>query len=143
MRGFDLPKDLTRMTPGLLLFLPTVDVKGRGPMGDTTHFEQVPLKAIEQQIAAGQIAEFTVAADDPKAHSQSEGGLRYPEWQRPLHEALLELDEVKLKERLTAAQAAIARRLQSISQEPGNREEQLALADALSSLRILKRDIRD
>jgi len=119
-------------------------------MGDAnTHFEQVPVKIIEKQIAAGLIAEWTMPGDDPtadsgaKIHLVSEVDLKYPEWQGPLHEALLELDEVKLKERLTAAQAAIARRLQSISQEPGNSEEQLALADALSSLRILKRDIRD
>jgi hypothetical protein len=43
------------------------------------------------------------------------GELEYPEWQEPLHEALLESDKVKLRVRVVSAEASIFGRLQAIS----------------------------
>lgn len=63
----------------------------------------------------------------------------YPEWQKPLLQALLELDEKKLGERVAAAEAAISKRLQVIAYDPLRQMERHAIEDALSSLRILKR----
>ena len=66
--------------------------------------------------------------------------LRYPEWQKPYHEALIEVDENKLGERLSAAQAAISKRLQALSGDPNHHAERQAIQDALASIRVLKRD---
>jgi hypothetical protein len=104
-----------------------------------THFEQVPLEEIKKQIAQGTISEV-VSEVSSESESQGTEDIEYPEWQNIFQEALLELNRERLKERVAAAEAAIARRLQSISQERDSEAERLALADALSSLRILKKE---
>jgi len=55
---------------------------------------------------------------------------------------LVEPDPKKLLERIHAAEAAIFNRLQDLarSDSPDHRAEQQATADALSALRVLKRD---
>ncbi len=63
----------------------------------------------------------------------------YPEWQRPLLNALLELDDKKLGQRVADAEAAISRRLELIARDPKQLTERLAIEDALASLRILKK----
>ena len=65
----------------------------------------------------------------------------YPEWQNELRAALLELDREKLRERITTAEAAIFNRLQAISHDPDHVAERQAIEDALTSLRVLKRDV--
>ncbi|HEY6183003.1 MAG TPA: hypothetical protein VIW67_12200 [Terriglobales bacterium] len=109
------------------------------------YFEQVPLEIITQEIAVGRISDKMTTEDDPNVGPETmpayEEGLEYPEWQKPLQEALLEINGSCLEERVRLAEVAIANRLQSIALEPENRREQQAIADALSSLRILKRDI--
>lgn len=72
-----------------------------------------------------------------------EDDLKYPEWQEPLREALLELDKDRLKARVAAAETAIFNRLQAISQSGGNQAEREAIEDALSCLRVLKREKLD
>jgi hypothetical protein len=74
-------------------------------------------------------------SDDKKTDEQ----IPYPEWQKPFEQALLELDEEKLSERVAAAESAIFRRLQVIAYDPLQHAERHAIEDALSSLRILKR----
>jgi chemotaxis regulatin CheY-phosphate phosphatase CheZ len=69
--------------------------------------------------------------------------LKYPEWQKLLHEALLELDTDKLKQRVASAEAAIFKRLQAISQSTDHQAERQAIEDALASLRFLKRNSLD
>jgi hypothetical protein len=64
--------------------------------------------------------------------------LKFPQWQKPLQEALIELDQNQLRQRVAAAEAAIAQRMQTVPLEAI--AERQALADAQSSLRILKRD---
>lgn len=66
--------------------------------------------------------------------------LEYPDWQRPVQEALLELDRDKPKARVAEAEAVIFNRLQAISQGPDHNAERQAIEYALSSLRILKRE---
>jgi hypothetical protein len=64
----------------------------------------------------------------------------YPEWQKPYQEALLEVDDDKLAELLSAAQAAICKRLQAISGDSNHHAERQAIEDALAFIRVLKRD---
>lgn len=69
---------------------------------------------------------------------QQNTNLKYPAWQRPLHEALVELDKEQLKERLAAAETVIFQRQQAIAHAPDHQEERHALQDALSLLRTLR-----
>lgn len=66
--------------------------------------------------------------------------LRYPDWQQEYQVALLELDHEKLLERVAAAETAIFKRLQALSQSPDDQAERQAIEDALASLRVLKRE---
>jgi hypothetical protein len=66
--------------------------------------------------------------------------LLYPEWQKKYEAALLELDREKLSEQIAAAEAAIYERLQKISGKSNHQTERQAIEDALSGLRVLKRD---
>jgi hypothetical protein len=64
--------------------------------------------------------------------------LRYPEWQKPYHEALLEPNPQKLAERVNEAEKAILSRLQEMRIGSDTRMEAQAIEDALNGLRVLK-----
>jgi hypothetical protein len=64
--------------------------------------------------------------------------LSYPEWQQAFQAALLELDRAKLLELVTAAETAIYKRLQAVSQGSDSHAERQAIEDALANLRTLK-----
>ena len=64
--------------------------------------------------------------------------LKYPEWQTPYQEALLEVDKKKLEARIHLAEWKIFQRLQTISTDSNHHEERVAIADALNALRSLK-----
>jgi hypothetical protein len=64
----------------------------------------------------------------------------YPEWQNEYRAALLELDRQKLSERVTAAEAAIYKRLQTISQNSDHQAERQAIQDAMAALRLLMKE---
>ena len=66
--------------------------------------------------------------------------LSYPEWQQAYQVALLELDRAKLAELVAAAETAIYKRLQAMSQGSNSHAERQAVKDALANLRTLKRD---
>jgi len=66
--------------------------------------------------------------------------LRYPEWQKPYHEALLEPNLQKVAERVNEAERAILSRLQEIRVGSDNRMEAQAIEDALNGLRVLKNE---
>jgi hypothetical protein len=70
----------------------------------------------------------------------SDSELRYPEWQVPLREVILEFDREKLRERIQKVETLIFERLQQLSQENDGRTEQEAINDALSILRVIQRD---
>ena len=67
----------------------------------------------------------------------------YPEWQNEYQNALLEVDRQKLSERVTAAEAAIYKRLQAISQSPDHQAERQAIEDAQAGLRVLMQEKLD
>lgn len=71
------------------------------------------------------------------------GNVRYTAWQREYEASLHEPDPQKLFERVHSAEAAIFNRLQELAQNPEGADhaaERQAIADALSALRVLKRD---
>jgi len=116
-----------------------------------THFEQVPVevvkKLLEQGIAGGHPSEKLkhqlgrgkmaglVEIRDPQED------LEYPDWQRPVQAALVELDKDKLKARVAAAEAAIFERQQAISQSRDHHAEREAIEYCLANLRVVKREI--
>ena len=69
---------------------------------------------------------------------ESSDDLKYPDWQKPLQEALLEFDPHRLCERILTAEAAISDRLQRLSNEPNGNAERQAIQDARRILSFLK-----
>lgn len=66
--------------------------------------------------------------------------VNYPEWQKLVHEATLELNTARLCERVEAAEFAIFQRQQAIAGTSNHAEERLAMQDGMATLRILKRE---
>jgi hypothetical protein len=69
-----------------------------------------------------------------------DGELKYPEWQTPLQELILEFDSEKLRVKIQNVETLIFERVQQLRQECDARIEQEAINDALSVLRTIKRD---
>src|SRR5947207_1626168 len=64
--------------------------------------------------------------------------MRYPEWQGPFQEALLEIDREKLQSKMMKAEEAIFERLQQLAGSSDSEAERQAIADAISALKVLK-----
>jgi hypothetical protein len=64
----------------------------------------------------------------------------YPQWQNEYAAALLETDPQKFSERVEAAETAIYKRLQELSQNSDHHNERHVIEDALQSLKVLKRN---
>jgi hypothetical protein len=75
--------------------------------------------------------------DDPNSPSPK---ILYSEWQPAYLAALVEVDPKTLFECIIVAETAISNRLHSISHSSDDPAERQAIEDALSSLRVLKRD---
>jgi len=109
-----------------------------------THFEQVPLEAIKEIVEEHlQQEEFE---DEDRSEGDTEmdsGELKFPKWQVPLQELILEFDHEKLPAKVEKVEALIFERMQQLSQEPNGRAELDALNDALTVLRIIKADKMD
>jgi len=63
------------------------------------------------------------------------------EWERVIHEALVELDPDKLRKKIAEAEAVIFDRLQAIGRDGSGSDERNALQDASNTLLTLKREI--
>jgi glycyl-tRNA synthetase beta subunit len=66
--------------------------------------------------------------------------LKYPEWQRPLQNLILEFDAQKLPEEVEKVETLILERLQRLCSQNDAHIETRAINDALALLRIIKRD---
>jgi hypothetical protein len=66
--------------------------------------------------------------------------LKFLEWQAPLQDLILEFDPVKLEEKMPQVEALLFDRLQKLDHGDDSRGEKTALQDALSIIRIMKRD---
>lgn len=64
--------------------------------------------------------------------------LKYPEWQRPFQQLILEFDRTKLPEKLQKVETLIFERLQQLRRGNDGHIETQALNDALVLLRIIK-----
>jgi hypothetical protein len=70
----------------------------------------------------------------------NEEELKYPEWQTPLQELILEFDSTKLPEKVQKVETLISERLQQLPRGNEGHIETQAINDALALLRIIKRD---
>ena len=66
--------------------------------------------------------------------------LLFPDWQREYESALLETDQSTLFTRVEVAEAAILTRREALERDSNTQTERRAIEDALSNLRVLKRD---
>ncbi len=73
----------------------------------------------------------------------TDGELKFPEWQGPLQDLMLETDREKLLEGLQNVETLILQRLQQIRHQPDGRVELDALNHALRVLRTIKADKLD
>lgn len=67
--------------------------------------------------------------------------MTHSDWYRLYTAALLELDTAKLPTRIREAETAIFLRVQSLVEDPDSSREREAIADALSSLLALQRNV--
>jgi hypothetical protein len=59
---------------------------------------------------------------------------RYPDWQEPFEEALLECDSDKILGRISASETAICARIQTLGTTANGDDERRAIADASNAL---------
>ena len=64
--------------------------------------------------------------------------LKFPGWQEPYLEAMMETDQWKLPERVNLAETALLSRLKTILSTSDRRTEKQAIEDALIGLTVLK-----
>jgi hypothetical protein len=70
----------------------------------------------------------------------SDGELKYPRWQAPLQDLILEFDRGKVVERIQKVENLILERLQQLRQGSEGHSEQDAINGALFIIRNIKRD---
>jgi len=78
---------------------------------------------------------------EPPPSGEIKDDLEFPEWQEPVLQAFQEADPAMLGARIAAAEAAIVKRQRALSQSGnGHPDEGHAIENALSMLRMLKRE---
>jgi hypothetical protein len=83
---------------------------------------------------------FRCGADSGEERFVSDEELKFPDWQVPLQQVILEFDRERMLEKVQEVEALIFDRLRQLSVSSDGRTEHDALNDALSVLRILKRE---
>ena len=66
--------------------------------------------------------------------------LKYPQWQEPFRNAITAFGTRQLSEKLKKVEAMVLDRLQVLSSDIKSLDERQALLDAISIIRVLKRD---
>ena len=66
--------------------------------------------------------------------------LKFPEWQAPLQDLILEFDRDKLAEKIQKVENLIFQRQQQLHQMSDGHAEREAIQDALNIIRVIKRD---
>ena len=66
--------------------------------------------------------------------------LNYSGWQKPYLDAMLEMNQDRLKDRVASAEAAIQLRLRELADSPDSQTERQCLADARNGLLVLKKE---
>ena len=67
----------------------------------------------------------------------SEEELRFPEWQKPLQDLILEFDRESLIRKVKRVEALIIERDQELARTGDGHDERVALSDAMSIIRLL------
>jgi hypothetical protein len=75
-----------------------------------------------------------------KRGTMNESELKFPEWQAPLQDVLLEFNRAKLEQQVQRVEALITERIQQLPRSGNGLEERDAINHALSLLRMIKRD---
>ena len=75
-----------------------------------------------------------------KRQTMSDEELKFPEWQAPLQDLILEFDPKKLAEKVQRVETVIFERQQQLYQGSVGHAERAALSDGLNIIRIIKRD---
>jgi hypothetical protein len=70
----------------------------------------------------------------------SDAEFKFPQWQGLLEELILEFDLQKLPDKILSVETLILERLQQLDHGSDGRVEKIALHDALTIVRIMKRD---
>jgi hypothetical protein len=73
----------------------------------------------------------------------TDGEWKFPHWQAPLQDLILEFDSVKWQGKIREVEAVLFARLQQLDHGGNNRDEKIALQDTLSIVHIMKRDRLD
>ena len=63
--------------------------------------------------------------------------LKYPSWQAPYRAAVIETNAKLLKKKITVAEQAVNLRFKQLDNSADDRDERMALTDALTALKIL------
>lgn len=66
--------------------------------------------------------------------------LKYPQWQEPFRTAITAFGTQQLSEKLKSVETMVLERLQLLSSDIKSLDERQALLDAISIIRVLKRD---
>jgi hypothetical protein len=66
--------------------------------------------------------------------------LKFPQWQVPLQELVLEFDPQKLPEKIQRVETLLSERLQKLDDGRDSRVEKIGLYDAQTMVRIMKRN---
>jgi hypothetical protein len=81
-----------------------------------------------------------IGSHDGRNDAMGEGELKFPKWQAPLQEVILEFDFEKLPGKLQEVETLILERFQQPRQSNDGDREQAALNGALGVLRLIRRD---
>jgi hypothetical protein len=66
----------------------------------------------------------------------------YKPWEQIYADAMLEIDERKLENRIDVAMTVLGDSLQALGESPQDMREKQAIQDALRTLRLLRKEIR-
>jgi hypothetical protein len=75
-----------------------------------------------------------------KAQTMNDEELKFPAWQVPLQDLILEFDREKLAEKIQKVENLIFERQQQLNQASDGHAEREAIYDALNIIRVIKRD---
>ena len=100
----------------------------------------MPSWAVSERVCQLRAADSALGSDAEKDDAMSEEELKYPTWQGPLQDAIVEFDPEKLSQKIQRAEAVVFKRLQELSSDSDHHGERQAIADAFSTLRVLKAD---
>jgi len=65
--------------------------------------------------------------------------LKYPKWEREFQETILEFDQDKLPEKAQRFETAVSVRLQELASDSDHHDEREAIADATTTICVLKK----